>query len=290
MPVGLGDQTVLQLEARTHAAESTRGARGPSMARTGAVRRAYDHAQLAEPRAAGGRRERPQQASACSRSSCPVMASSALTSSCRRPDLEQPRGAGCGRHELRDEPLPAAHGERQGQLLRRGPAAWRARAAGPRPGASAGAAGSSRGPVRSRRPGVTAPRATCDAATSAGSRSSSVVVVTNACGSAADAAHQVRAAVRVQLGEHVVEEQQRRAAVDRREHVQLRELERQDRGPLLAARGEPREVATVELEGEVVAMRPDERGPVPQLLLRGLRQAASQRRLRRPPRAPARRW
>ena len=56
-----------------------------------------------------------------------------------------------------------------------------------------------------------------------------------------------------------------------------RELERQDRRALLAARGERGEVAAVELEGDVVAVRPDERGAVPQLLLDRLVEPASER-------------
>ena len=60
-------------------------------------------------------------------------------------------------------------------------------------------------------------------------------------------------------------------------HVELGELEGKDRRPLLAARGERREVAAVELEHEVVAVRPDERRAVPDLLLGRLREPPGER-------------
>ena len=130
-------------------------------------------------------------------------------------------------------------------------------------------------PLAGRRPARTSQAVAI--ARSSGSRSSSVVVVTNACGSAAIRRTRCDAAVRVELAEDVVEEQERRAAVERGQDVELGELEGQDRRPLLAARGEARQVAAVELEDEVVAMRPDQRRAVPDLLLGGLGEPARQR-------------
>ena len=86
-------------------------------------------------------------------------------------------------------------------------------------------------------------------------------------GQGGDAPHEMRTALRVQLREHVVEQEQRRAPVEGRQEVQLGELEREDRGALLAARRECRQVAAGELERDVVTVRPDERGAVPDLLL-----------------------
>ena len=94
-------------------------------------------------------------------------------------------------------------------------------------------------------------------ARSAGSRSSSVVVVTNAWGSSA--IRRTRCARRSGSSsrEDVVEQQERRAAVLLGQQVELGELEGEDRRPLLAARGEPRQVAAGQLEREVVAVRAD---------------------------------
>ena len=83
--------------------------------------------------------------------------------------------------------------------------------------------------------------------------------------------------LRVELAEDVVEQEQRRASVDVGQQVELGELEGEDRRPLLAARGEAGQVATLQLEHEVVAMGPDQRGPVPDLLLGRLGQAPGQR-------------
>ena len=96
-----------------------------------------------------------------------------------------------------------------------------------------------------------------------------------------DPPHEVGPAGRVELREDVVEEQQRRAAVERGEQVELGELEGQDRRALLAPRGEGREVPAVELEGEVVAVGADERRAVPELLLGRLREAPGERLARR---------
>ena len=82
-----------------------------------------------------------------------------------------------------------------------------------------------------------------------------------------DPPDEVGAPLRIELAEDVVEQEQGRPAVERGQEVQLGELEGEDGRPLLAARGEPGQVAPVELEGEVVAVRADERGAVPDLLL-----------------------
>ena len=93
-----------------------------------------------------------------------------------------------------------------------------------------------------------------------------------------DPADEVRPPLRVQLREHVVEQQQRRAAVERREQVELRELEGEDRGPLLAPRRERGERPAAHLEHEVVAVRPDQRRAVPDLLVGRLREASARAR------------
>ncbi len=96
-----------------------------------------------------------------------------------------------------------------------------------------------------------------------------------------DAADEVRPPLGIELREHVVEEQERRTAVEFRQEVQLGQLEGQDGGPLLAARGEPGEVPAGQLEGQVVAMRPDQGRAIPDLLVGGLGKASDQRVARR---------
>ena len=113
--------------------------------------------------------------------------------------------------------------------------------------------------------------------------SSGSVVVIERLGQLGDAPHEMAAPGRIQLAEDVVEQEQRRPAVEIGQQVQLGQLERQDRGPLLAARGEGGQVAAVEAEDQVVAVRPDERGAVPDLLLGGLAQPPGQRVPRRLP-------
>ena len=94
-----------------------------------------------------------------------------------------------------------------------------------------------------------------------------MVVVTNACGSSA--IRRTRCARR--SGSSSLKTSSSRsnggAAVERGQQVELGELEGQDRRALLAARRESGEVTTAELERDVVAMRPDERGAVPDLLV-----------------------
>jgi hypothetical protein len=91
-----------------------------------------------------------------------------------------------------------------------------------------------------------------------------------------DPAYEVRPALGIELAEHVVEQQQRGVAVERDQQIELGQLEREDRRALLAARGETGQVATGELEREVVAMRADDRRPVPDLLLGRLDQPSSE--------------
>src|SRR2546425_7261381 len=77
---------------------------------------------------------------------------------------------------------------------------------------------------------------------------------------------------RVQLREHVIEQEERRPPVEPLEEVQLGELQGEDGGPLLTPRREGGEVAALEREGDIVAMRSDERRPVPELLLGRIRE------------------
>ena len=86
----------------------------------------------------------------------------------------------------------------------------------------------------------------------------------------------MRPTIRIQLGEHVVEEEERRATVKRSHDVQLGQLEGEDGRPLLAAGGEGRQVPAIELEDEVVAVRADKGRAVPDLLVRRLRQPPRQ--------------
>jgi len=60
-----------------------------------------------------------------------------------------------------------------------------------------------------------------------------------------------RTPLRVELAEDVVEEEQGRTAVELGEQVELGELEGQDRGALLAARGEPGQVASGQVEAAI---------------------------------------
>ena len=165
-------------------------------------------------------------------------ASSADDDQLRRPDRHQSRGAGCSpapaprRGAARWPPREPAGAPPRARAAKRRPAA------GPRRGGTAGACRSCARRRIDRLPAMGAvdapdrPRAAIDQtlapATRAGSRSSVVVVVTSAWGSAADAPHEVRPSIGIELAEHVVEQQQRRPAVERREEVQLRELERED--------------------------------------------------------------
>ena len=80
----------------------------------------------------------------------------------------------------------------------------------------------------------------------------------------------------IELTEDVIEEEQWRPPVELGQEVELGQLERQDRRALLSARGEPGQVATGEIEREVVSMRPDHGRPVPDLLLGGVDEPASE--------------
>ena len=87
----------------------------------------------------------------------------------------------------------------------------------------------------------------------------------------------MRSPLRIQLREDVVEQEERRAAVERRQQVELGELEGEDRGPLLArAMRTPARSRSPSSNDEVVAVRPDERRAVPDLLVGGLGQAAGE--------------
>ena len=92
----------------------------------------------------------------------------------------------------------------------------------------------------------------------------------------------MRTAVGVELAEHVVEEQERRTAVQARQQVELGQLEGQDRRPLLAPRGEAGQVpdrpVVVQLEREVVTVRPDQGRAVPDLLVGRLDEPAGEGR------------
>ncbi len=100
-------------------------------------------------------------------------------------------------------------------------------------------------------------------------------------GQARDAPDEVSAPLGIELAEHVVQEEQGRTPVELGEEVELGQLEGEDGGPLLAARGERGQVAAGLLEGDVVAVRSDERRAVPDLLFGGLDQAAGERIARR---------
>ena len=123
-------------------------------------------------------------------------------------------------------------------------------------------------------PGVTCQ--TVDAATSAGSRSSVVVVDTNACGSAP--IRRTRWARRSGSSSENTSSSKSNGGwpVDPGQQVQLGELERQDRGALLAARGERRQFALAADEHDVVAVWPDQRRAVPHLLLTRVDETAAQ--------------
>ena len=64
--------------------------------------------------------------------------------------------------------------------------------------------------------------------------------MTNAWGSVGDPPDEVRPPVRVELAEDVVEQEERRPAVELGQQVELGQLEGEDRRPLLAARREAR--------------------------------------------------
>jgi hypothetical protein len=96
-----------------------------------------------------------------------------------------------------------------------------------------------------------------------------------------DAPHQVSASLGIQLTEHVVEQEQRRAAIQHGEQVELGQLERQDRRALLPARREPRQVAAREVECQIVPVRSDDGRSVPDLLLGRVDQPAGERFARR---------
>src|SRR6266542_3849830 len=75
-----------------------------------------------------------------------------------------------------------------------------------------------------------------------------------------------RADPRVQLGQGIVQQQDRRAAHRLRDGTALGQPQGQRHQPLLAARAEAPEVARIELDHEVVAVRPHQRHPPARLL------------------------
>ena len=110
----------------------------------------------------------------------------------------------------------------------------------------------------------------------AGSRSSSVVVVTKAWGSAA--IRRTRCARRSGRARRRRRRAGGAAGARRGRHeVELGELEGEDRGPLLAARREAARSRPASSNDDVVAVRPDERGAVPDLLLGRLDEAPGER-------------
>jgi hypothetical protein len=92
-------------------------------------------------------------------------------------------------------------------------------------------------------------------------------------GQGGDPANEMGPPVWIELAEDIVEQEEWRTAIELRQEIELGELEGKDGGPLLTARGERAKIAAGLLEDEIVAMRPYERGAVPDLLLGRLRQA-----------------
>ena len=223
------------------------GAPGPSRRPSGLD----PEAQLAGSGAPRGRRERGQQ---LDRAHPELRRDDRLVGhDDDRVGLEavEPAGADGRRHALGDDRVPGRDGAGEPELVlepelrarrpaagrRRAPGGGAARASGsPEPIVSASRSQPRRAVRRRRRP-----TRSCRRERSAGSRSSRVVVVTNACGRAA--IRRTRCARRSGSSsrEHVVEQEQRRPAVEGRQQVELGELEGEDRGPLLAPRGERRQ-------------------------------------------------
>ena len=83
--------------------------------------------------------------------------------------------------------------------------------------------------------------------------------------------------VRVELGEDVVEQDDRASGAVGAEQVGLGQLQGQDDRALLAAAGVRRDVAPGELDAQVVSMRPDQADAVPELLLARPRRSAGGR-------------
>ena len=158
----------------------------------------------------------------------------------------------------------------------------------PRPRAASG----SRSPIRDHgpAPAVIDPRASpggpprapvsgadlpaVAAATSAGSRSSSVVVVTNACGRLA-----IRRTRWARRSGSSSEKTSSRRSSGGRPSCSVSRSSSASLNARIAVRcwpreAKPRQVAAAELEHEVVAVRPDQRRPVPDLLLRRLDETA----------------
>ena len=213
-------------------------------------------------------------------------AASASTRSALRLDPDQPARARGRRGALRDEGVPGRRGPGQPELGlepepraasgRRSPIRSIGRAA---TSPDAPDEGSSRAPAdRSAGPTSVAPSGPASTAQlEPAARRPGVEVAERRrrderLGQLGDPPDEVGAPVRIELAEHVVEQEERRAIVERGQDVELGQLEGEDRRALLAARGEPGEVAPLELE------RRGRRG--------GARRASSRSR---PPSRPSRR-
>ena len=75
-----------------------------------------------------------------------------------------------------------------------------------------------------------------------------------------------RRAARVELGERIVEQEERRAAGPLTERSRFEHPQRDRRRPLLARRAEDAQVAAVERDDEIVAMRAGVREPAAQVV------------------------
>ena len=258
-PVLLGHQPVLEREPGSHAAAESSGGSGAEPAggwRRCQLERPHDDPQLEQMRASGACANASSSVGGAGAAPGRRSGSSALTTSAGGwidSRLDDPRR----RARAPRRCAASRHLARQPQLRRRCPARPPRRAARRRR-ASVGRRSVDRvRHARSSLPGVTSQ--TVAAATRAGSRSSVVVVVTNAWGSSPMRRTRWARRCGIELAEDVVEQQQRRPAVRRPKQVERGQLERQDRGALLAARREAGQVAPVALERDVVAVRPDER-------------------------------
>ena len=161
---------------------------------------------------------------------------------------EDPAGAGRGRHALGDERLEGRHRPRQAQLVLEAEAAGRVgqQVAEPdhRPAAPAGSSGRSPAPADRAAAPVAASGADLPGRRRSATQRRVEVVERRRrherLGQRRDPPDEVRPALRVELREDVVEQEERRPAVERGQEVELGELEGEDRRPLLAARREAR--------------------------------------------------
>ena len=226
------------------------------------------------------------------RSSWATIGASASTSTANPSSADDPARAGRGRHPLGDQPLEGRDGPGQPELLLEAERAGRVRdevaeadhrlAAGRHDGSRAVSAApatpaSSAAPTSRARPSSARTSQLVPIARRAGSRSSRVVVVTNDWGSAAmrrtrwprrSGSSSEKTSSRSRSGARPSSSVSRSSSASLNERIAVRCWPR-DAKP---ARSRP-----AELEDEVVAVRPDERGAVPDLLVGGLGEAAGQR-------------